>query len=406
MKRFILLATLLVTAACTHQSDDITLSICPNTVHDSQQDNLGNVTRIRSEATARYGSLTLPRQTANGNPVTMDYMVHENAVAGPKAIIVLIAGGQMNANIIPDGIGGVGSASGNFLVRSAHLFKRTHLFRVITIDRPSDYTDDLPAGETRGSAYDVYRTSARHAVDLSWVINAENPENLPVFIAGTSRGAVSAVAQYMLAAGIALSSPVTSGSNGRPVREDSIYPQVRPSRVPIPVHVLWHLSDSCRVSLAADSRNLIADFADSAGDGLAGGFVDPLSPNECGAFSYHGFLGIESCAVDTTVAWMDNVIAGLPAARPLAASVLGMNTNADVVLDIDLTGVATPGGGGTLSYTLAHDVSSLGGGLSLTGNVVSYTPPVGLSGTTDALTYVVSETGGGSSHHVVTVAIN
>ena len=97
---------------------------------------------------------------------------------------------------------------------------------------------------SEGYRYDGYRTSMRHTVDLSAVINAENPENLPVFIAGTSRGATSTVANYMLAAGISLSSSASSGPNGRPVREDSMYPEVRPSRVTVPAHVLAHTEDA------------------------------------------------------------------------------------------------------------------------------------------------------------------
>jgi len=404
--RFLLVVITLIVAGCSDAPTDVLYTPCPNTVTDSQQDMNGNVTRIRSEATARYGSLVLPRRTSAGSAVNMAYMVHDNAVAGPKAVVVLIAGGQLTANIVPDGMGGVSSAGGNFLVRSAHLFKMSSQLRVITIDRPSDYIDDIPVGNTSGYAYDGYRTSPRHAVDLSWVINAENPENLPVFIAGTSRGAISAVAQNLLAAGIALSSPATSGMNGRPIQEASIYPEVRPSHVLRPVHVLWHLGDTCSVSLAVDSQDLVGAFPDASGVGLLGGFVDPMATTACDALTLHGFLGIESCAVEKSVEWVNDTIASLPAGRPLASPALGFSTRAGVPLDIDLTGLAVPGNGGVLTYSLAHQHSSLGGTLELNGNVVHYTPPAGVSGTTDAFVYVVSESGSGTSHHVVAVDIN
>lgn len=156
--------------------------------------------------------------------------------------------------------------------------------------------------------FDSYRTSVNHAVDLSWVINdvkARTGDNLPVVICGTSRGAVSAVNQHFLADAIAISSPVTSGNNGTPVGSAG---GILPADVTNPVHVLWHALDDCLVTVPADAAALLNDFPDVAGNELNGGFVDTVMANPCGALDYHGFLGIESCAVTTTTDWVASLI--------------------------------------------------------------------------------------------------
>ena len=142
---------------------------CINTLDDSQI--LNNiVTRINSAfiGTPTYNLISSVRKKADNSDVSIDYMVH--AAGMPKAVLVLIAGGVLNAGITGDiNTGPVTAAGGNFLVRSAHLFAAQG-YTVITIDRPDDFLDDTQ-GSTSGSAYDGYRTSVRHAVDISAIVN-------------------------------------------------------------------------------------------------------------------------------------------------------------------------------------------------------------------------------------------
>ena len=128
---------------------------CSSTANDSVQTG-GGWSRIRSESTGVYGQVNLTRESLTTPGITMDYMVHEPPGA-PTALIVLIAGGQLTAGI--EGLNGIGiapsSAGGNFLVRSAHLFAAQG-YRVLTIDRPSDFFDYTMGGGS-GFAYDNYR---------------------------------------------------------------------------------------------------------------------------------------------------------------------------------------------------------------------------------------------------------
>jgi len=354
----------------------------------------GVVTQIRSHTSVpspTYGALVVRHKT-NGTAVTMDYMVHE-AIGPAKALLVLIAGGQLNAGITGSGAVVTGSG-GNFLVRSAHLFAARG-FKVVTIDRPDDY-QDVVGVDTRGWLYDSYRTSSRHSVDLSTVIYATNTTNLPVVIAGTSRGAISAVAQQRLAAAIALSSPVTSG-NGTPVGSASV-----PMTSSLPVHVLWHTQDGCNVSTPAGSEGIARSSATAIGNPMEGGFNDPAQPDPCQANTVHGFLGVESCAVGKQAAWIDT--RNLPTAIPTANAVSD-TTQAPLPVTVDLSGFAFPAAGGALTFSLPHSTSALGGTLSLVGAEVTYNPPLGVSNTTDRFVYRVQEANGGHSTNVVSVAI-
>jgi hypothetical protein len=367
-----------------------------NTGNDSQLSG-GIATRIDSKdhGSAIYHIIPSTRKNTTGTNIAIDYMVHQ-ATGTARALLVLIAGGQLNAQIAgTDGLP-VTNASGNFLVRSAHLFAQQG-YKVITLDRPNDFISDT-GGSSSGSAYDGYRTSVRHAVDIATIVDAENSiDNLPILIAGTSRGAISAVAQHKLTSAITLSSPVTSGS-GTPVSEDAVLTILHPSSVAVPAHVMWHVSDGCGVSLPVRSSVLAFDFNPYAASNPGkGGFDDPARINDCKGNTLHGFFGIESCAVGLTTNWLDNL--ELPANRPTAINV---TTTPGVWTEVDLSLYTSPAVvGATLTYSLPFTQTSLGGSVSLSGAIVSYTPPVGISGTTDSFVYLVSEEDAGTSHNVI-----
>jgi len=374
---------------------------CSTTANDSVQTG-GGWSRIHSETngTSTYHLVNLTRQsTSTVNPLTMDYMVHEPPGGSPTALVVLIAGGQLTAGI--EGTDGLTPtlAGGNFLVRSAHLFAAQG-YRVLTIDRPSDYLD-YTFGSGSGWAYDTYRISTEHAVDLSQVINEVNSlDNLPVVIAGTSRGTISAVAQHKLASVLALSAPLTAG-NGSPIGSVGVLP----SSVSEPVHVSWHVLDECSVTTPTDAQTLVSNLPDAIGVSISGGFASAASTSTCNADHYHGFPGIESCAVGQVTDWIATEVAALPSVRPQASAVAD-STTMDTGKDIDLTGAATAGAAGALTYSLPHGSTSLGGSVTIAGNTVTYTPPMGMNSFVDTFVYVVEEAGGGASHNVVAVTIN
>lgn len=302
------MAVLVLLSACNEGGDDTPATFVALTCgHDDTNDSqlLGStINGIRSHQHVPnvYRSLSVHNGTA-----TIGYMVHGEENSNNKAMIVLIAGGQLNAGITgPEG-GTATSSSGNFLVRSAHLFAERG-YKVVTIDRPSDYLN-YTGTLTGGYAMDSYRTSQEHYADISAIITAENSGGtaLRVVIAGTSRGAISAVAQHTLADYLLISSPVTSGGNGTPVGHASVSPSSVGDK---PVHLIWHKQDACHVSKPAGSASLTTKFANVSGVEISGGYnqPDPASssnPDCVGGLTFHGFVGIESCVVDNATDWLD-----------------------------------------------------------------------------------------------------
>ena len=105
----VLISTIITLTACSSDGDEQPSTSCVSTAADSSFNGV-SVNRIRSENIPpnTYEEITVR------SGVTMDYMVHTHP--SPKALIILIAGGQLNSQIE----GNVGmqatNASGNFLV--------------------------------------------------------------------------------------------------------------------------------------------------------------------------------------------------------------------------------------------------------------------------------------------------
>jgi len=258
-----------------------------------------------------------------GQDVVVQYMVHlpEGVRNG---LVVLFAGGNGNTGIVGDPVTGkVIKAGNNFLVRSAQLFSRHH-YLAVTIDRPLvRVTGELvPEFPGNPSQFDRHRISPEHGNDIAAVIKkVKTKKDLPVFLAGTSRGALSAVAQHLLDVGIVgilLSSPVTSpGSFESLYIGHPSYPNLQPRFVTVPVHVLAHKLDGCYISTPPDSAMLHAEFmkagVDSRFDEVTGGFnlAGRGSITPCDARTYHGFLGMENSAVKKITNRMDRILKGL-----------------------------------------------------------------------------------------------
>jgi len=373
----------------------IAISTCTPVAGDSTQNPDGSTsfTRSHTVGSPTYHIVTT-RQLADGTDVTMEYMLHEPA-GTPKGMIVLIAGGALTANItgVNDGEAPTGSG-GNFLVRSAHRYQ-SNGYRVITIDQPSDAANY----GVSGSDLDTYRNSVNHAVDIATIIQRENTDSLNVIISGTSRGGISAAALNTLAAGITMSSPVSAGP-GQPV--NSIYLPL--TRIVRPSHLLIHTNDTCGYTLPAYSYDvfdgLVAQGNSVSGNEVDGGFRDTVRNDVCGAFDYHGFTGIETCAVSKETDWADSLVASLGSNTPPVANNLNVALGDPIVL------TATDVDGQALSFSIPFANSTLGGTVSTDsdGNVI-YTQPVGPTGVIDTFAYTVTDGAGGVDTAVVSISI-
>ena len=406
----------------------VTAVSLPECTEDSVETPL---TIIASAPCAIYGEV-MTRIAPDGAPIVIKYMRHSPA-GTPKALVVLFAGGDLSTGIEGTVIGAPPTDAGNnFLVRSAQLFAEEGDL-VLTLHKPvrrpggGAETEEF-AGNFAG---DKYRVSPRHAFDIVKAIVQENPDvsgqpdRLNVLLAGTSRGAISIVANYMLGVGILLSSPVTSPPPGSPDPTTSCgpdspacpplfvghpHPRLQPAFVQVPVHVTAHRLDGCVVSTPSDAEALHNAFrqagADSRLDRLNGGFE--ATADACQALTHHGYLGIEKKAVKETAKRMDEILRELQLRfrgnrKPVALSgtlpgVSGYTLN---LASPALTGDPD---GDPLTYSLPYDTSYRGNPVAMTSLAeVTYFPVA--TGITDGFVYRVSDGKGGVSVNVVVVSV-
>lgn len=214
--------------------------------------------------------------------------------ANARAAVILFSGGNGSVQISADGAIG---RNGNFLVRSRDLFA-AHGLAVAVIDSPSDRQNPPFLGG--------FRQTAEHVADVKTVIAWLRANlNMPVWLAGTSRGTQSAayVTTQLPAAeggpdGVVLTSTVLADRRSRAV------PAMALERIGVPVLVVHHRQDSCRVCLFTDlplltdklkrlakTETLLFDGGDNTGDA-------------CGPRAYHGYNGIEAEVVAKIAAWI------------------------------------------------------------------------------------------------------
>jgi pimeloyl-ACP methyl ester carboxylesterase len=210
------------------------------------------------------------------------------------AAVVLFTGGNGGLQMAPDGR--LGSGNGNFLVRSRELFANQGLMTVV-IDAPSDrQSNPFLSG---------YRQTAEHVTDVKAVIAwIRQQAKVPVWLVGTSRGtqSVGYVATQLEGAeapdGIVLTSTIVDDSRSRAV------PQMDLERIRIPVLVVHHEQDGCRVCAYRDVPKLMAKLTATPRKDLLTYQGGNNVGDPCEAMAYHGYNGLEPQVVGAIAAWI------------------------------------------------------------------------------------------------------
>lgn len=213
----------------------------------------------------------------------------------PRAAVILFAGGQGGLQIAADG--SLGWGRGNFLVRSRELFA-AHGLLVAVVDAPSDRQSAPFLGG--------FRQTREHVTDVKAVIAwVKQRTPIPVWLVGTSRGTQSAafVATELRPDrggpdGLVLTSSVLRDPRGRPV------PDMPLEKIAVPVLVVHHKQDDCRVCAFADVPRLMARLPAARGTELLAVDGGVSQGDPCEAFAYHGFNGIEREVVGRIAAWI------------------------------------------------------------------------------------------------------
>ena len=219
--------------------------------------------------------------------VTVPVYLMENS--GAAATLALLPGGNGSITLsdgVPD--------SRDFLVKNRSQFVRQG-FNVAVVGRPRDKrTLDLPT-----------RNGAEHMVDLHRVVQyLKTGSSLPVWLVGMSRGTVSAAGAAIAfgnenLAGIVLASSVTSSTIPYAV------PRLRLDKIRIPVLVLHHEKDECRICDPEEVPEIMTGLVNApiakavlvSGGRWARG-------NPCTSSHWHGYSGMEKEAVNIIARWI------------------------------------------------------------------------------------------------------
>jgi len=209
----------------------------------------------------------------------------------PKAAVILFAGGHGGLQISDSGAFGWGG--GNFLVRTRQLFADQGLV-VAVVDAPSD------RAQLSG-----FRQTPEHAADIRAVIAwLREHSKVPVWLVGTSRGtqSVAYIATELVAGGgpdgIVLTSTILAD------RRSTAVPEMKLETLKIPVLVVHHEEDGCRVCLFNDMPRLMEKLAVLSRKELIT-FKGGVSIGDpCEARAYHGYNGLEPEVVSRIAGWI------------------------------------------------------------------------------------------------------
>jgi pimeloyl-ACP methyl ester carboxylesterase len=159
----------------------------------------------------------------------------------------------------------------------------------------ADTTPAHPAGLSQ-----AFRLSAAHATELQGFVNAALTRwGQPVWVVGTSNGSISTVTaagfQPALSGvtGVILTSPVTVLT---PANQPIF--NLYASRITVPALVVWEQDDHCNISPPAGSAALFAAIPSSRKHSHAFAHAHSVATDPCGAFSEHGYAGIEEAVVE------------------------------------------------------------------------------------------------------------
>jgi hypothetical protein len=247
-------------------------------------------------------------QVSTRGGITTRYALARPPALAAPATLLLLVGGEGHLDL--DDAGCPRALRNNSLVRMIPMFHRAGLATAL-VDAPSDHAGvDGLAG---------FRLDASHAGDLGRVIvDLRSRVGGPVWLAGTSRGTISAAnAAARLegaeaADGLVMTSVLSAGDpRARKTWVAHSVFDVKLDTIRMPALLVGHAADACLRSPAslmervaarlASARRQVVVVQDPSGASAAAASIDA-----CGALAPHGFIGRE----DEVVAGIARFISG------------------------------------------------------------------------------------------------
>jgi predicted alpha/beta-fold hydrolase len=204
----------------------------------------------------------------------------------PKAAVILFAGGGGKIEIQTDGSI---LSDGNFLVRSRERFvKQSYMTAVFDV-----LTDQSTLRDNR--------TDSWHVWDVATVVAyIKNRYGLPVWLVGTSRGAMTI--GYV---GAQLSKFIDGVAFTASMDDAAHLPL---NQITVPAFVIHHARDDCFVTNPSSAKDFAKELVKSPKVELLflNGGIDQGNP--CQAQSHHGFNGIEDEAVGKIAGFINQIL--------------------------------------------------------------------------------------------------
>lgn len=213
------------------------------------------------------------------------------APAQPRAILIMLPGGAGDIGLEQDGRIRHGN---NFVVRTRGLWNQRHYAVLIP--------DTLNHANLRG-----HRNSASYAgVIEDLLIFAHKEGTVPIFLFGTSQGAIAAAngaahASPDTLAGVVLSESVSVMGGSKETVFSAPLQDIH-----APVLIVANQSDRCNVAPPQNADRIAASLTGSPDVQIlrvTGGLTQ--SKKTCGSLSPHGYLGIEEDVITKISAWME-----------------------------------------------------------------------------------------------------
>ncbi|MHB8910331.1 MAG: alpha/beta hydrolase family protein [Syntrophales bacterium] len=234
-------------------------------------------------------SLTSREDVTGGGPnVTLSYLLDTPATGEPKAILLVIPGGNGVINLKTRDGKIRHDLQYNLFIRSTAMLHE----RSIGLAMP-----DAPSDRSKGMSV-AFRKGRDHADDIKAVLGNLRMRyaKSKIYLATSGRGAVSALfaAGYL---GRDLDGVIMTGA------DTSQLHAYDHSAVKTPVLMIHHLEDSCESSPAIEAREIATRYSFTLVP-FSGGELDK-DKNPCFDRTRHGLLGLETRAAATIGDWID-----------------------------------------------------------------------------------------------------